>query len=931
MARGPSWRLQFIDIDTSYSINTDAGTICAYTVIRAPSGNTEPMYFPAGNAEAIYATYGVGTADWPDVEQAVAVNNSYGIFISAPAGSSADYPSYFGGFYITSKGNFEFCQVTDKTAPNFLVGVSVGSEQTFDKEASAAKIDITMPANPTSQGSIIISNISESIINKLQKLDFKYWGNGNSAPAGYYAYYIDRSQSSGDIYAKIYITDSEGNINRDVVCGTVTQELGSSGMEYTITLGGSSATNTSVSYGVPFLDFASKEFGLSVLDSIMTNTAKGKWIKFTELDQLVIYKDKPVKLSSSSTGTGSKEYIYVNNKWVDSSTSTTEFTMPSAGKAYIFVEDTPVEKFKNIIINGNDGSFSYTYNGNTQTIGKGITGIGDRIREMLDIKSITHCYIVQNSPTEKVTSVVIDNIGYDQYKYNIEVPYIKVSDLDVSIVHDLVKTYGFVGNLIAAYKKDDNDNFDARVYSYNALNDILIDVTIEYASQIVKFVKSIDIKDIEADSTFWYVDSGTKVVMQSENAEYPYKLINDINYNTITLSCSQEIYPGSKTSGLYNQQGSLVEGGVDASGSDIYWPNVLPEDSLSFIQVVPVNGFDKFCDKNGCYKFEKITEGITVNIAGKRYLTKVVNDNIEMGVNGCSANDGAFIPAVKQGWQYMLSDNKIYDEAMVAFDCTGYEDLKPLLLSCRDTFRLTTFIAPKMITRAEFLNVKRISVTGRGRGMAQYVGEFEQKDPYTGKKFWMTPIGYVAWMLLRIIDYRLGGAAPMWENDSMGLGGQLPVNVLRARWPFKDADEKALDEKGLNPIIYSNTAGVMITSQRTTIDPSQSTDWSYLGHSLAFDLCKREIRDNVMRPQIGKLNNPHYQELRRTQTETILEKRTLGSNAIWAAAEVEVESVNTKLVKMKREFAIYVRVQVNILAEKVTLTFENVSQGTLVD
>lgn len=101
MGRGPSWRLKFIDIDTSFTITTDTGDICGYMVIRAPAGNTEPMYFPAGNAQAIEAVYGVATADWPDIEQATAFNAEYGLFISAPPGTSDEYPSYFGGKYIT--------------------------------------------------------------------------------------------------------------------------------------------------------------------------------------------------------------------------------------------------------------------------------------------------------------------------------------------------------------------------------------------------------------------------------------------------------------------------------------------------------------------------------------------------------------------------------------------------------------------------------------------------------------------------------------------------------------------------------------------------------------------------------------------------------------------------------------------------------------
>ena len=143
MGRGPSWRLKFIDIDTSFTITTDTGDICGYMVIRAPAGNTEPMYFPAGNAEAIEAVYGVATADWPDIEQATAFNAEYGLFISAPPGTSDEYPSYFGGKYITSKGNFDFYRVTDKETPNYWAAIPVEKEDIYDKALIPSAMSVT--------------------------------------------------------------------------------------------------------------------------------------------------------------------------------------------------------------------------------------------------------------------------------------------------------------------------------------------------------------------------------------------------------------------------------------------------------------------------------------------------------------------------------------------------------------------------------------------------------------------------------------------------------------------------------------------------------------------------------------------------------------------------------------------------------------------
>jgi hypothetical protein len=88
------------------------------------------------------------------------------------------------------------------------------------------------------------------------------------------------------------------------------------------------------------------------------------------------------------------------------------------------------------------------------------------------------------------------------------------------------------------------------------------------------------------------------------------------------------------------------------------------------------------------------------------------------------------------------------------------------------------------------------------------------------------------------------------------------------------------------------------------------------------------MRDEVMFPQLGKANNPYYQELRAEQTKTLLKARTDGPGRIWAAGTVDTVSVNTDEVKKARDFLIAVHVKVDTLSEGVTLKFANVDQTT---
>ena len=1024
MGRGPSWRLKFIDIDTSFTITTDTGDICGYMVIRAPAGNTEPMYFPAGNAEAIEAVYGVATADWPDIEQATAFNAEYGLFISAPPGTSDEYPSYFGGKYITSKGNFDFYRVTEKETPNYWAAIPVEKEDTYDATLKPSIMSITLPTvedkegvvTVTKQGSVTFTGIPADVFSKLTNLDFNYWGNGTVCPAGLYTYKVG-PMSKG--IAEIYCLDEDGvEVTKEgakIICGSVekVKNPDTKVITYNLTFGGSKATNSD-SDPVPFLDFTA--MNLDCLKAIIANynpddyslVTKGEveletyrleevyYIKnddnsYTPIvieskEELLArlsqsetatdeYRILPVKLYTATTENDETQYIEATEfksdtiyfKKVDDTyeqvsilsaddfnryvNGTFEMLTHEPEEIYTYTGSySRPESFIDIILDGNDGSFEYTLDKETDTLGKSVIGLRSRFTELLYIKDICHLRIVQKSPTEKVTKVTINAAGYDQYKYDHQMPWVWKRETEFNL-GKFVKVNARTdfdfdlapGTVYAEVDVDNNNNTSVVLYETPAEGSDRTNVTAHYLTQAIRLVgKSLDKRPFQpnkngeyfTDEAFtdaiFYVESKTKVIEQTADGEYPFALVSDLNYNTFTISCTQEVYPGSSITGLTQVQGSLSETGVDSYGSDIYFPIIVPEDSLSFIDIYPDKLFDEFCNRRGCYTGTRIESGTLITLQGQRNLTNIVRENVAAGVNGCSTNDSAFLPAMKAGWNYMISDPETYDPANVAMDPTGYEDLKPLLLSARQTFKMTTFISPKSITQAEYENPNLITVAGRGSGTAQYVGEFLVKDPYTNKKYWMKPIGYVGLKLARIIDLRLGGAAPMWNDDSNGLGGQLACSVLKARWPFKDTATEIMDKKGINPIIYNNSDGVMIVSQRSTQDPTNTTDWSYLGHSMAFDLCKREIRDNVMRPQIGKLNNDYYQEMRQTQTEAILDKRISGSNPIWAAAECHIKDVNTTAIKAQRKFAMKVRVQVNVFSEVVELSFESTGQGVLV-
>jgi hypothetical protein len=416
-----------------------------------------------------------------------------------------------------------------------------------------------------------------------------------------------------------------------------------------------------------------------------------------------------------------------------------------------------------------------------------------------------------------------------------------------------------------------------------------------------------------------------------------YELKPSIDFNTITLSCKEEVYPGQFINGG-SWTGSLDPKGQDSYGSNIYWPNVLPEDSMTFIEVEAVNMFDDpafgALDTDGFWTNvdNKIVDDVgpaldsyTFTIKGQRFCTHINEENIKEGKLGCAWRDE----------YYSIIDNAInecysteYDDAVVIMEPTGREDFKANLMALRVEHDTSTIISPKIITKAEFDQPSSIAVAGRITGRADYIGEFKVYDSYTGKYYWCMPIGDVGANLGRIMKEKLGGVAPAGPNDSKALGGGLARSVIEAKWHWKDSKLEELSKKGLNPITFEAGTGLQIRDHRTLQDPDNVTDWSYLGHSMSFDLCKREIRDQVMAPQLFKRINDYYFDIRQKQTDVILAKRLTGKDPIWTKAVCKIKdpAVNNETTKAQRNFVIRVDVWATPYSETVTLVFTTKAQ-----
>lgn len=990
-----SWRLLFVDIDSSFSVSTESSTIKGFITVRSPKGETTPYYFERGNAQAIYAMIGLPTANWPDIYEAEAFNQEYGLYISAPAGSSAKYPSYFGGAYITSKGLIDFYNVTSKDVIDYTQMVQVGFEDAQGYKKSQVNIIINNKGVGGNSGyatgsaidgtkdnlAIYITGIQASQWASVQEIGINYWGDDVSGfNEGTYYYYVNKTDH------KLYVENSEGEAITDFYCGVWVKAADGT---YSVVIGGNSwilatssltsqaavlssldelgikatSTNTYDNTDAPLLTLTNL---LTNVENYIANGGSGKptWA------QVVQYLESGNRMTTTSTVPGSGDSSSSDDSSSSSSQDDSSGDSPEAPGGTTEIDPS---RFLGVEFIVTDPS---TLNKTAYTTASTYVSPVNRYQGLtwlLNVKSYTYGYIMQKSPAEVETRVNIASVGYDKWLYDVAVPIIYGPKLK-SVSRDILNSVEFNNDEnLFLYVEISYDGANTpimpekaaiskkvKLYSYNAdaedalktLAKTCTDVGDSYETQSLLIYGDYLITTADgtsasgitpSNSTTLQIDHEILYVVSANNFQFEvedddnYPLRKDINYNTMTFSISEEVYPGEQMGGG-TFTGSFDEKGKDSYGANIYWPNVLNDDDMTFVEIHPDKTFDSDLDVHGIYTGtrivdDKLTTDLTgklvpatfnLRLKGQRYVTHVVEQNIKDGTTGGSWRD-EFTSIVKQGWTEAFDAQ--YDDVYIFIDPTGQEFVHTQQASLVQTHKLAIAISPKNISQAEFANPSKITVTGRSKQTAQFAGEFQYYDSYTGKSFWMKPIGDVALMCARIFDNKMGGWAPAWYNYN-DMGGQLPRSILKARWNFSDTATKIMDEKGINPIVYNADDGLMITSSKTTQDPNNLTDWSYLEHVMAFVLCKRDIRDNVMRPQIKKPIDDYWMGVRQTQVESILAKRTVGSNKIWTSATVDVPGANDDITKAARTFVIKVKVKVTPFSEWVKLIFENVSQST---
>jgi len=532
--------------------------------------------------------------------------------------------------------------------------------------------------------------------------------------------------------------------------------------------------------------------------------------------------------------------------------------------------------------------------------------------------------------------IVIDDIDADYFVLNkvqkVLITYPSLSLLDdptvmttVSCVLDALnivteevtpRTVGaLTDNGDGTYRMTLTGHVSAANFDLTASSDLddFLSIPANYATLSVKWVYDIESTVIQtlyqnsprATSTTFVIKAIDLAVNTPDSEPNPY-------YNTMRFSFKE-------TDGItdeYTSEDLTVSTNplaVDGYNQSLYVDNVLNTKHLWYIGS---KVYLQYSDINETY-----TPPITKVVTGERIIDDT--DLIESDIGA----------SLDLGWDEFA--DPAYEGVDILFDNTGIATIKTKQSSLRSAFlKTSTFLSPILSALTDTATAVAAIVVARGTapktlgGLGYTCNEFMVRDA-NGKDYWSSIIGSVAVNYARIMDVKLGGAAPMYTNDGQNLGGQLNRSVKKQKYKLSAEHLDTLDAAGVNPIILDSFYGLMLTSQKTAASNAFLTDWSFFGHSMAFDLLKKEIKRDILIPQLGKAISPFYLELRQAQTETIVNKRLFGATAIWTDAKVLVNdtSVNNDETKMQTKFVVKVRVKVTPFTEYIDFILNNVSQN----
>jgi len=343
---------------------------------------------------------------------------------------------------------------------------------------------------------------------------------------------------------------------------------------------------------------------------------------------------------------------------------------------------------------------------------------------------------------------------------------------------------------------------------------------------------------------------------------------------------------------------ALDPDGEDGFGRNIYIENVLEDND--FIEVL-------------------------VNDEVEYTNLSFVDDTSAQTLAGNSRSD-ASESELAEGWDYFKKPRNF--KADIFMDTTKDPSIPTLFDTLRNNFQKYAFYVIPLpmgedvstaITTKEDFGVDNA-------GLAFYWNHGKVQNRY-GTNFWTSLIGRVGQRLAAMADVYNAGA-PQWRNED-GHGGQLGPGILDMEYDPSETELENMDEAGINAIVFDPSFGAIITSQRTGQSPSLLSDNSWIAHRRMFDSIISNIVNQVLTPQIGKLNDAAHRQTAESLSESIVAP-VAASNYVAEWAVICNRQNNTDNMLAQRYFVLDVIIKVTPYSERLRLNFSNIDQNTTV-
>lgn len=345
---------------------------------------------------------------------------------------------------------------------------------------------------------------------------------------------------------------------------------------------------------------------------------------------------------------------------------------------------------------------------------------------------------------------------------------------------------------------------------------------------------------------------------------------------------------------------SITAGTKDGFGTNVYAPDLF--ENNDFIQV-------------------------HVNATGA-VANGFVDDTVVQPLGGGDRGSEITITEVTTGWAY-FQKGRIY-KADIFMDTTTLSGIPAIFDTLRSTFqKYASYIIPMPDSEASSVAITtKEGYSISEAGLSFYWNHGRVTDTWNNSSFWTSLIGRVGRKFAQMVNV-FNGLAPSWVDENKH-GGQLGSGILEMRYDPAESELEAMDDAGMNPIVFDPGYGVMITSQRTGQSPNNLSDNSWIAHKRVFDYIVSSIKEQVLVYQITKLNDDLHRQLAYSKADAIISP--IAAEGILAEYGVQCDGANNNApILAARKFVLTVAVKVTPFSERVIFNFVHVGQNVSVE